>query len=64
MQITPNLNAIAIQMVNSDTTTRQMSTDPTRAIPQSMVEEKTVEANTAAIKSIDEMYGSLLDIKD
>lgn len=63
MTIVPNTNAIATQLVNSDTTTRQMTTDPTRAIPESMVQEKSVEANATAIKAIDEMHGSLLDIK-
>ena len=63
MTIMPNSNAIATQLINSDTTTRQMTTDPVHAVPQSMVEEKTVEANAAAIKTIDEMHGSLLDIK-
>ncbi|MMZ65975.1 hypothetical protein D1872_284230 [compost metagenome] len=63
MTIVPNTNAIATQLVNSDTTTRQMTTDPVRAIPESMVQEKSVEANVTAIKAIDEMHGSLLDIK-
>jgi hypothetical protein len=63
MTIMPNSNAIATQLINSDATTRQMTTDPVRAVPQNMVEQKTVEANATAIKAIDEMHGSLLDIK-
>jgi len=63
MNITANTNAIATQLVNTDLTTRQMTTDPVKAIVSQDVAAKTVDANAAAIKTIDAMHGSLLDIK-
>ena len=63
MNITSNVNAIATQLVNTDLTTRQMTTDPAKASVSQDVAEKTIDANAAAIKTIDEMHGSLLDIK-
>lgn len=63
MNIMPNTNAITTQLVNTDITTRQMTTEPTKAITEQIGSQKTVEANASAIKTGDEMIGSLLDIK-
>ena len=63
MTISPNINAISTQVLNTDTTTRQMATDPTKAIVGQMTASQTVDANAAAIKTVDKMHGSLLDIK-
>ncbi len=59
----PNVNAIATQLVNSDTTTRQMTTDPIKAVPDMLTQQESVDANAAAIKTVDQMQGTLLDIK-
>jgi hypothetical protein len=63
MNITPNVNAISTQIINTDATTRQMTTDPTKAIVAQTVASESVSANVAAVKAQDEMHGSLLDIK-
>ncbi len=63
MNIMPNIEAIATQLVNMDTTTRVMVTDPTQAIAEQTVAANTVEANTTAVQTQDEMVGSLLNIK-
>jgi len=63
MNITANTNAIATQLVNTDLTTRQMTTDPVKTIVSQDIAAKTVDVNAAAIKTIDAMHGSLLDIK-
>ena len=63
MTIAPNINAISTQVLNTDTTTRQMTTDPTKAVVGQITASETVDANAAAIKTVDKMHGSLLDIK-
>ncbi len=63
MNISPTINAMNTQFSRMEVNAREVAVNPTKAIPEQIEISGNLKANVSVVKTQDEMYGSLLDIK-